>query len=106
MKYSLSIIYREKVAEDTFEIRFGLKEDEIFDFRAGQHIDVAIDKLLHGDSRGSVRTFSLLSSPQNKEFIAIAFRDSGSGFKKTLLEMDLETPVAIEGPFGNFTLSR
>lgn len=44
--------------------------------------------------------FSIASSPTDKNRITIAFRDSESGYKRTLIEAPLGYEVIIRGPFG------
>lgn len=105
MVLNLPIINRRSIAFKTNEVSFGISGDT-FPFQAGQHIQVSVPKLLYPDPKGSSRTFSIASSPSNKKSISISFRDSGSGFKRTLMELPIGTKVAIEGPHGFFTLPR
>lgn len=99
-------IFEQKIiAEKTYEVSFGLSGKK-FDFLAGQYIRVIAPKLLHPDPRGSSRVFSILSSPNDKNKISVAFRDSGSGFKRTLMELPIGSFVDIQGPFGDFTLPK
>lgn len=86
------------VGEDTFEITLSLEDD--FDFRAGQYVWLILPKLLYEDPRGNRRAFSICSSPSQKNSISVAFRNSGSGFKKTLIELPENSLVQIDGPFG------
>ena len=101
----LPIVSQRTIAQKTNEISFGLSGKELV-YEAGQYIQVALPELLYSDSKGASRTLSIASSPSDREKLAIAFRDSGSGFKKTLMELPLGTLVDIEGPFGFFTLPR
>lgn len=101
----LPIIEQKTIAEKTCEVSFGLSRKE-FRFLAGQYIRVSVPKLLHADPKGASRVFSIVSSPNNKNKISIAFRDSGSGFKRTLMELPAGSLVNIEGPFGYFTLPK
>ena len=84
-KVSARIKSRKKIAKGTFKIDFNPSEE--FDFVAGQHTGVWLPKLFHSDPKGNFRLFSICSSPNNPERISITFRDRGSGFKKTLLEI-------------------
>jgi ferredoxin-NADP reductase len=101
----LPIVQQKTIAQKTNEISFGLSGQE-FAFEAGQYIQVALPELLYPDHKGASRVFSINSSPNDKEKIAIAFRDSGSGFKRTLMELPLGTLIDVEGPFGFFMLPR
>ncbi|MDP3729757.1 MAG: FAD-dependent oxidoreductase [bacterium] len=101
----LPIIEQNIIAEKTCEVAFSLDKKE-FSFFAGQYIRVSIPKLLYPDQKGSSRLFSIASSPNDKNKISVCFRDSDSGFKRTLMELPLGSFVAIEGPFGYFTLPK
>lgn len=100
--HQTTIIARKVVAEDTLELSFRRPED--FSFLAGQYIQLAVPKLLYSDGKGASRTFSIASSPFDQEKISVAFRETGSGFKRTLKELPFGAPVNIEGPHGFFTL--
>jgi PAS domain S-box-containing protein len=90
-----------KIADDTFEVKFALPL-ESWTFAAGQYVTVTLPELKQHDPRGNSRDFSLTSLPGKSE-IAIAFRGSSSGFKKTLIE-SLKKQVHIRGPYGVMTL--
>jgi len=101
----LPIVGQKTIADKTNEVSFGLSDKE-FIFIAGQYIQMGLPELLYPDPKGASRTFSIASSFNDKEKISITFRDSGSGFKRTLMELSLGTLIDIEGPFGFFTLPR
>jgi len=65
---------------------------------------MSLPELLFEDPKGNIRDFSIASSPNNKKYLSILFRNSGSGFKETLLKCPLGTLVNAQGPFGLFTL--
>jgi ferredoxin-NADP reductase len=103
LKTNSSILERREVAEKTPEVSFKRPAD--YQFEAGQYAQVIIPELLYPDQRGSSRVFSIVSSPTDNSRITIAFRDSGSGYKRTLIEAPLGYDIVIRGPFGsNFTL--
>lgn len=104
-KLQLPILSQKIIAEKTCEISFSLAGRN-FDFTAGQHIRAGALKLLHADLKGASRVFSVASSPNDKSRISIAFRDSGSGFKRTLMELSIGSLVNIDGPFGYFALPK
>lgn len=101
----LPIIEQKTIAEKTCEVSFDLFGKE-FNFLAGQYIRVSVSKLLYPDPKGASRVFSIASSPNDKNKISVAFRDSGSGFKRTLMELSFGSIVDIEGPFGYFTFPK
>ena len=103
-KLELPIIERKKIAEDTFEIRFGL-ENKRFNFKAGQYVKISI-KVNVKDNRGSSKDFSISSSPNTKDYIATCLRipDKASEFKQFITSCPIGTKVRIVGPQGVFTL--
>ncbi len=100
MIYNTEIIGNTKVAEGTYEVYF--QRPKNFNFTAGQYIQTAVPSLTYPDSKGSSRVFSLTSSPNDTEKLSVVFRDSGSGFKKTLLALQKGDTISIEGPMGHF----
>ena len=101
----IPIIEQKIITEKTYEVSFGLSGKK-FEFLAGQYIRVSVSKLFYSDPKGTSRVFSISSSPNDKNKISVAFRDSGSGFKRILMELPLGSLVDIEGPFGYFTLPK
>ncbi len=99
-----TIIGRKDVAENTLEV--SVKRPHNFSFEPGQYIQLSVPRLLYSDYRGSSRQFSIGSSPLDREKISVAFRESGSGFKRTLKELPTNSPVIIEGPHGFYTLPK
>lgn len=99
----LPIIERREIAEGTMEIRLGLEKNK-FRFHPGQYIRLTVPHLLKEDPKGNRRDFSIASSPTETGWLAIAYRQSESGVKQTLLHSPLGTKVWVEGPFGLFTL--
>ena len=94
---------RRKVAEETYQVDFDVSKENI-DFIAGQHTGVWLPKLFHDDKKGNFRILSACSSPNNKKILSVAFRDRGSGFKRTLLELPIGAEVELMKPVGFFVL--
>lgn len=103
MKYTFTITNQKQIAEGIYEITLDTSSSD-FSYKAGQYIYLRL-RFDVDDTRGNGREFSLISSPQEKGEIAIVFKDTGSGFKRSLLKCPLGTMVDIEGPFGTFILS-
>lgn len=91
-----------EVAKGTYEVTFARPKS--FTFLAGQYTQVALQTLAHSDPKGSSRQFSLATSPQNLAEVSVVFRDSGSGFKRTLLELPAGAPISLEQGAGSFVL--
>ncbi len=100
--YNAQIVGRREIAQDTFEIECRVPDE--FTFTAGQYVWLILPTLKYDDPRGSRRAFSIASSPLRKGVITMAFRASGSGFKRTLREITLPSEVQIAGPFGHLSL--
>ncbi len=103
MKYQLPIIEKKEVAKDTTEITFGTEGHEIA-FKAGQYVSLTLPELLFPDTKGPSRFFSAIFTPYKKDSISIAFRNSPSGFKKTLLALPMGSKVEVECCHGAFIL--
>ncbi|TSC75767.1 MAG: oxidoreductase FAD/NAD(P)-binding domain containing protein [Parcubacteria group bacterium Gr01-1014_30] len=93
-----AILDRKKVAQDAMEVSFRRSPD--FNFEAGQYSQIIIPELLYSDPRGNSRLFSISSSSNDKERLCIVFRESRSGYKRTLIESSLGHEIVIKGPFG------
>ncbi len=90
---------KKTVAKDTTVITFFFEQD--FSFSPGQYVWVIVSELLYPDLKGGRRAFSIISSSLNKKSCSILFRNSDSGYIKTLLELPLQSRVKILGPFGS-----
>lgn len=97
------IAERKEIIKGTSEVVFDIAGQD-FHFKAGQYVKITIPDMLHEDPKGNFRLFSVASSPNQKDSIEIVFRDSDSGFKKTLREASIGHKIEIEGPYGLFTL--
>lgn len=100
--YHTRISGRRDIADNTVEL--SLERPTGLTFKAGQYIQLAAPRLLYADPRGAYRLFSITSSPLDSDSITVAFRMSGSGFKRTLRELPIGSSVDIEGPHGFFTV--
>lgn len=98
------LIAGSRVAEGTAAFTFDVGAPFAFD--AGQTCDVTIPSPLYEDEKGSVRTFSIASSPADSPRVTVATRLTGSAFKHSLLEASAGLEVELEGPFGSFTLHK
>ncbi len=101
--YQSVVLKSHSVAEHTTEIM--VQRPERFLFSAGQYVQIGVPHLRYPDEKGTSRVLSIASSPNESRHIAVAFRDTGSGFKRTLSEMKEGDSVFIEGPYGSYILS-
>src|SRR6266849_4289287 len=99
-EYEMTLMDRQRIARDTMAFWFDTNGVS-FGFRAGQHAD-----FVFGSESDNSRTFSLASSPLDKEPIMIAMRMRKTAFKKALNAAALGTKFAVSRPRGSFTLHR
>lgn len=102
MIYTTHITSKKRVAEGTLEITF--ERPESFTYVSGQYLQLAVKTLRYTDPKGASRLFSICSSPRTDKEMSVVFRETGSGFKKTLAELPIGAEILFEGPFGFFTL--
>lgn len=93
---------RREIAKGTLWVRFEFPEK--ISFKPGQIFFVRLPLLLFDDKRGPTRHFSIINSPEENKAIEMTTRLRGSGFKKTLLKLDLGTEVEIDNIEGSFVL--
>ncbi|HEY3381361.1 MAG TPA: Rieske 2Fe-2S domain-containing protein [Vicinamibacterales bacterium] len=101
-KFTTHLIDRVEVAQGT--LAFTFERPEGLDYVAGQHVTIALTDPLYSDEKGNSRIFSIASSPQDAERLAIATRMTGSALKRSLAEAPFATPVSLIGPAGTFAL--
>jgi ferredoxin-NADP reductase len=92
----------DRVADDAAAFTFELPGP--MDFIPGQTCDYTLVNPRYQDDEGSVRTFSIASSPGDQPRITFATRLTGSAFKRSLLDTGPGAEVDIDGPSGSFTL--
>lgn len=78
-------------------------ETSSISFFPGQYMRVTIPDLRYADDK-NFRDFSIVPSPDNAQDLRIIFRNSDSGFKRSLFDAPEGTKVKVTGPFGNFVL--
>lgn len=84
---------------------FYFEKPDGFEFQAGQYVDVTLINPPEIDAEGSIRSFSLASSPADGH-LRIVTRTRDTAFKRVLQNLPLHTEVELEGPFGSFTLHK
>lgn len=99
--YHVTLKNRQEVAQGTMAFYFD--RPAAFTFKAGQFIDLSLPNLSASDAQGHTRAFTLASAPSEQQLM-IATRLRDTAFKRMLRDMPLETPMEMEGPFGQFTL--
>jgi ferredoxin-NADP reductase len=104
-EYRMTLVDRQRIASGT--MAFWFEPDEgYFEFRAGQHVDLACAQPQPGCENDNFRTFSLASSPQGKKSIMIAMRMRRTIFKNALQAAALGTKFVVSRARGSFTLHK
>jgi ferredoxin-NADP reductase len=98
------LVATDRIAADAAGFTFELRDR--ITFEAGQTCDITIPSARYQDEKGSIRTFSIASSPGDAPRVLVATRLTGSAFKRTLLEAAAGFEVEFEGPFGSFVLHK
>jgi ferredoxin-NADP reductase len=101
--YQSTLLGRTEVAEGTMAFQFEKPKD--FVFKAGQYIDLTLSSSQPGSSNGLTHTFSIASSPFEKELV-VTTRMRNTVFKQALSILPVGAKVRIEGPMGSFNLHK
>ena len=99
--YQSTLLGRTEVAEGTMAFQFEKPKD--FVFKAGQYIDLTLSGSQPGPSNGLTHTFSIVSSPFEKELV-VTTRIRTTVFKQAISILPIGSGVRIEGPMGSFSL--
>jgi len=99
--HKIRLTEKEYLAEGTMGFHF--EKPAGFQFKAGQYVDVSLINPTDVDSSGSIRSFSIASSPEDQDLL-FATRMRDSAFKRVLKASPFGTEVEMEGPMGSFTL--
>jgi ferredoxin-NADP reductase/nitrite reductase/ring-hydroxylating ferredoxin subunit len=101
-RFASKLIERILVADGT--MAFAFERPQGFDFLPGQYLTLTLPDPPHDDAKGSTRTFSIASPPDEEGRLVIATRMTGSALKRSLAEVPLVTSVSLFGPAGSFIL--
>src|ERR1700675_4847178 len=99
-EYQMTLMDRQRIARDTMAYLFDTNGVP-YEFRAGQHAD-----FVFGSEGDNSRTFSLASSPLDKEPIMVAMRMRKTAFKSALKAAAIGTKFIVSRPRGSFTLHK
>jgi ferredoxin-NADP reductase len=99
--YQIKLTSKEEVASGTMAFHFQKPKD--FTFKAGQFADFTLSNPSQTDAEGNTRGFSLASAPYEEDLM-IATRMRDTAFKRELKTMKPGTEIAMDAPYGSFTL--
>lgn len=100
-KLSIQLLRKEKL-EGTDIITFKLTKGNL-DFAAGQFAYFKLEGVT-GDPKGSIRHFSIASSPTEQDYILISTRIRDTPYKQKLASLSDGTKITTWGPQGEFVL--
>jgi PAS domain S-box-containing protein len=93
------LLEKKEVSSGTFDYKFKLEHS--ISYEAGQYVWLELPTMRYPDPKGDRRAFSITNPPSNGDEISILFRRGESGYKKTLVEMEVGEEANIVGPFGS-----
>jgi ferredoxin-NADP reductase/nitrite reductase/ring-hydroxylating ferredoxin subunit len=104
LKLELKLLKKEShEGTDIMSFRFSRSDDQNYlNFRAGQYS--VLDLGIKEDAKGPTRSFTIASSPTEKDAILITTRIRDTPFKQKLSRLEEGTRVKIMAPAGKFTL--
>ncbi len=102
-RYEVPVVSKSAIAPGVTEVTLDISKTD-FRFKAGQYATITLPATTDQPTTSQFHDFSIASSPNDHEKLKVAFRNSDSFFKKTLLSLPLGAPVILEGPSGNFIL--
>lgn len=100
--FTLPFVKKELVAKDTFAFYFD-RSKENWEFHPGQYIRMILPQD-NPDDRGTMRYFTISSSPLDKTYLRITTKVMQSTFKYTLDSLQPGQEVSFFGPSGAFYL--
>lgn len=99
--YQIKLASKEEVASETMAFHF--EKPKNFTFKAGQFGDFTLSNPSQTDAEGNTRGFSLASAPYEEDLM-FTTRMRDTAFKRELKTMKPGTEVAMDAPYGSFTL--
>ncbi|AGK56958.1 oxidoreductase FAD/NAD(P)-binding protein [Hyphomicrobium denitrificans 1NES1] len=103
MKSNVKLLKKETIARDT--MAFSFEKPENFEFRAGQFADFTLINPAETDTEGDTRGFSLVHAPFEPNLV-VATRMRNTAYKRCLKNLPVGAGVALDGPYGDFTLHK
>lgn len=99
--YTIKLKEKREVADRS--VAFVFEKPADFVFQAGQYVVMTLSNLTFPDNRRGIRSLSIASAPYEDELV-FAMRITQSGFKQTLMTMEVGGEVTITQAIGHFVL--
>lgn len=100
--YASRLLERAPVAHET--LACVIERPRGFDFRAGQYIDLTLPDPPYDDLLGPTRSFSIASAPGEPDLLLL-MRMRDSAFKRAVADMPLGSPLLLDGPGDDLSLT-
>ena len=97
----VKLLAKMEVAEGTMAFHF--EKPDGFEYKAGQFADYTLQNPPETDEEGNTRGFTLSSAPF-EDHLAATTRLRDTAFKRVLKNAPIGTEVALDAPYGSFTL--
>lgn len=106
LKMELKLLEKESIqGTDIMSFRFSRSDEQNYlNYRAGQYS--VVDLGTKEDAKGPTRSFTIASSPTEKDAVLITTRIRDTPFKQKLSRLEQGTSVKITAPVGKFTLPK
>lgn len=98
--FTLPFVKKELVAKDTFAFYFDRSKEQ-WDFHPGQYVRMMLPHE-NPDDRGTMRYFTISSSPLDTQYLRITTEVIQSSFKKHMFDLKKGQEVSFFGPNGEF----
>ena len=98
--FTLPFLKKEQIAKDTFAFYFDRTKEQ-WDFYPGQYVRMMLPHD-HPDDRGTMRYFTISSSPTDTTHLRIITKVIASSFKKNMYSLRAGDAVSFYGPNGDF----
>ena len=93
----------EKIDDADGVMSFRFEKPAGFEYTAGQFADYTLPDPPETDAEGNIRGFTLSSAPY-EPFLMATTRMRDTAFKRVLRDAPIGTEVALDAPYGSFTL--
>ncbi len=98
--FQATLAKKTQLTEDVFEFDFQLQKPDSIEFKAGQFVNIKVED---GNPKILFRSYSIMSSPQEKKMIATCIKVVQNGRCSTwLASLNVGTPLTLMGPIGVF----
>jgi ferredoxin-NADP reductase len=100
---NVKILNKQIIYKDNLYVEFDLS-GQVLDYKAGQFFSLTLLNPSYSDNRGNSRFFGFVNNPAEIEKVAMVTKVGVSAFKKSLMEMPIDSEVQIDSIGGHTVL--